>query len=372
MENKRKRIAIDASPLIKFHGGISYYIFHLLDELIKLRSDCDFFIYSPRKVGDFNYFSRYKNVTIKEIPYFTLLNLIWRNTAFLFFLRRDKIDIYWETLYVFPFLIPKKIKTLLTVYDFVPHLYPETVSFLYCLYHKSITRGNLHRADHRLSISVGTANRMRELFGLQEHAIVYPPRKPEIFYKERAQAEPFLRKQGLEFNNYLVTIGTLEPRKNFVRLTEIYCKTLEKYGPEKVMPLVIIGGGGWRNKKILTSFETMVKKYPTHFKVTGYIPDQELSLYLSGARRYIALSVYEGYGMPIAEARYCRTPVVSLDVPEMREAAEEDGVFLKLDTLDSELPKHMLTGEVDSGEKKPMNLNYPTNRESAEKIAAFF
>ncbi len=369
---ERKRIAIDASPLIKFHGGISYYIFYLLDELIRLRSDCDFFLYSPKEEGDFNYFSRYKNVTIRKLPYFTIKNIVWRNTTFLYFLKKDKIDVFWETLYVVSFLIPKKIKTILTIYDFVPHLFPHTTSFLFCLYHKSITRGNLHRADYRLPISAGTAKWMKMLFGKQEHAIVYPPRKPEIFYRERNEVESFLSGKGVEYNNYLVTIGTLEPRKNFVRLTEIYCKTLEKYGPEKVMPLVIIGGGGWRNKKILTAFETMQKKYPSHFKVTGYISDQELSFYLSGARRYIALSVYEGYGMPIAEARYCRTPVVALDVPEMREAAEEDGVFLKLEALDAELPQFMLKGSVSPGEKTPMKLTYPTNRESAEKIAAFF
>lgn len=368
------RIGVDVSMLVKFTGGVGFYVFHLLDELIQQRTDCLFFLYAPSSKGDLEenlkHFSKYAHVRIRATRFLASRGTLWRVLTIPFFLRKDKIDVFWETIYIFHFLKPKRVKTLLTIYDFVPCLFRETMSHANALYHLCTMRGSLRNADYRLPISQGTAKRLKELFSLDYHSIIYPPQKPDVYYREMPLLAPFLAKHNLEYNHYLVTVGTMEPRKNFSLLVKLYFDALEKYGPENVMPLVIISSGGWKNEELQRIFSHAQEKYPSHFKVTGYVDDNELSLYLSGAKFYIALSMYEGYGMPIAEARRCRTPVICLDVPEMREAAEDDGIFLKCYELEEKLlPLMRFSKNLSTEEKPPLKLNYCTNAESIGKMA---
>jgi glycosyltransferase involved in cell wall biosynthesis len=364
-----KKIAIDASVLYNFQGGISHYVFYLLHELIQKRPQDHFYLYSPSSGGDLHAFEKYENVSIRVVPFLSIKNILWRNLTLPFLMRKDQIDIYWQTLLHAPLFISKKTKILLTVYDFVPQLYPETLSPLQKIYGKLVTKSSLHRAESRMVISRATGKKLQEMFGLDYQEVVYPPHKPEITYKRREFLIPFLEKLDLKYNDYLVTVGTWEPRKNFALLTRLYLETLEFHGAEKVMPLVVIGGGGWKNQEIRHSFFEAQKKYPSHFKIAGFVSDRTLAFYLSGAKYYVALSVYEGYGMPIAEARRCRTPVVSMDTPEMREAAEEDALFLKPEEIAAKLSSLMLRSEKANEEKSPLILNYPVNHESAEKIS---
>jgi glycosyltransferase involved in cell wall biosynthesis len=367
---KSLRVGIDASMLTKLQGGISYYIFYLLDELIRSKKDCHFFLYAPCTKHDLQHFKHYSNVTLREIPYLSYKKVIWRNVILPFYVRKDRIEVYWETIYVFRFLMPRKMKMMVTVYDFVAYLFPETMSSLHALYHKVVTRHALNRADYIFSISEGTKNRLKKMFSVDADEVILPPHKPEIYYRDKTELLPFLLQNSLEYNGYLVTVGTWEPRKNFLFLTQIYLKALQLHGPEKVMPLVIIGGGGWKNEQIQETFQSLQEQYPQSFKVAGYISESELSLYLSGARFYICLSLYEGYGMPIAEARHCRTPVIALDVPEMREAAENDGIFITKENAEKELIELMLRKNSSDSEKLPLALTYPKNTESAQKMAA--
>lgn len=363
------RIGVDVSPLVSLQGGISYYVYYLLDELIRQQPHCQFYLYSPTLEGGVAHFKIYANVTLRRAPNFLKKNALWRNVNLPVYLRRDKIDVYWQTMMIFPWTLPKKIKVLLTVYDFVAFLFPETMSPLNATYYQKITYRSLKRADYLLPISQGTGKRLKEMFNVNYEEVIHPPLKPEMIYRGYQELSPFLCEKKLQYNRYLITVGTWEPRKNFCLLTRIYCRALEQYGPDKVVPLVIIGGGGWKNEEIQRDFRRAQDRYPTHFRVTGYISDTELSFYLSGARFYIALSLYEGYGMPIAESRLCRTPVICRDEPEMREAAEEDGIFLKTDELEIELCKYMLIDQENEQEKRPLRLGYSTTEKSARKLS---
>lgn len=364
------RIGLDAQVLVKLGGGVSYYVYYLLDELVKQKKDAVFFLYALSDKGDIEHFKQYENVIIRKIPY-PPFKPIWRVLTIPFFLWKDKIDVFWGTVQSLPLFISKKTKTLLTLYDFVYLLYPETMSLKGMLYQKSLVKRSLHKADYILPISRGTGERLKEIYGLDHHAVIYPPNKPEIFYKERRIVEPFLASRALSYNNYLVTVGTWEPRKNFAELVRIYQRILERNDPNKIMPLVIVGGGGWKNRAIQEAFASAQKKYPAHFKIAGYLSDRELSFYLSGAKYYITLSLYEGYGMPLAEARRCRTPVICYDTPEMREAAENDGIFLKQEDVEKKLDElFLIQPPATFEEKAPIILRYPTNTGSAAKMAA--
>src|SRR5205823_1237020 len=103
------------------------------------------------------------------------------------------------------------------------------------------------------------------------------------------------------------------------------------------------------------------KQFPDKIKLLGRISDDALSHLLSGARYYICFSFYEGYGMPLAEARACRTPVICFDQPEMREAAENDGIFLPSVGFEDILSQHLLAQDLPI----PSACRYISNEEKA-------
>ena len=116
---------------------------------------------------------------------------------------------------------------------------------------------------------------------------------------------------------------------------------------------------------ILSRLKKAQLEFPHKIKYIGHISDELLSYFLSGARYFLFFSLYEGYGMPIAEARYCRTPIVCFDLPEMRQAAEEDGIFLKEENFVEKFEELLLspTGS------PPKMCGYLSNRQKAAILA---
>lgn len=359
-------IGVDAFPLNKLNGGISYYIFYLLDELIRKKSDSTFILYAGSDQGDIKYFSRYSNVIIKKISSFKFSHTLWRLLSLTYMLFCDKVDIFWGTTQFIPLIRRKKLKTILTLYDFVYLFSANSMTFLYRNYFKLLMPLMIKQADFILPISLGTGKRLKFLYGRDHHGILYPPMRPEMSSKDSESVIRKIEKHGLIYNQYFVTVGTMEPRKNFIDLIEIYLKILHKNPDKTIFPLVIVGGGGWKNNKIHQILDQAKQLYPDHVKILGFISDEDLPYLLSGANRYITLSLYEGYGMPLAEARQCGTPVVCRNITEMKEASETDGIFLKKRDLESQLEKVFVLTCLNNRKKERFSTKYATNEQKTK------
>jgi alpha-1,3-rhamnosyl/mannosyltransferase len=186
-----------------------------------------------------------------------------------------------------------------------------------------------------------------------------PPLKSSIQHRPQECAEAFLSAYALQYKKYFLTIGTLEPRKNFIGLVDAYLDLLKNHND--IFPLAIVGGGGWKNAAIVEKLKLAERQFPDKIKLLRHISDDALSHLLSGARYYLCFSLYEGYGMPLAEARTCRTPVICFDQPEMREAAENDGIFLPSVGFEEILAQHLLAQNLPI----PSGCQYVSNQEKA-------
>lgn len=334
------KIGLDAVPLNQPCGGIGHFIFYLLDALILQHPNWTFFLYTTSTKGEATYFKKYPNAIIRPLPVLKGSHTIWSQTILPLGLSKDKIDVFWGTTQSIPLIGPKKMKTIMLLHDFVFHFFPETVATLKCFFLQCFTRAMVHKADSIICNSQGTADKFFDLYAKRPNHIISPPLKSSIEYQSKKCAEPFLSSYALEYKKYFFTLGTLEPRKNFIGLLHCYLQLLKDH-PD-LLPLVIAGGGGWKNKAIKYQLEAAAEKFPRHIQLLGHVSDKMLSHLLSGARYYLCFSMYEGYGMPLAEARHCRTPVICFDQPEMREAAENDGVFLPQADFEPILKKHLL------------------------------
>jgi glycosyltransferase involved in cell wall biosynthesis len=126
----------------------------------------------------------------------------------------------------------------------------------------------------------------------------------------------FRRRTGLE-RPYILFVGTLEPRKNLVRLLEAYRLLVEQHGIPH--DLVICGALGWHTGPIRQALGESAVRERVH--LAGYVSDSELPLWYAAADLFVYPSLFEGFGLPPLEAMACGTPVVLSNAPSLLEVA---------------------------------------------------
>lgn len=325
-------IGIDATPLRDKLTGVGNYVYYLLRGLVQKRPNDHFYLYAIKNSTSLELFEQFPNVTIRIAPLFGFSEAFWSQTTLAWLCYKDSIDLFWGSTQSIPLFAQHK--SLITIYDFAYKLYPETVSRVRGTYLRLFGKFLYKKADCITTISFGTAERLHELYGLKANKVIIPPLK-NLSVNDIPGT---LKKHRLKYKDYFLMVGTLEPRKNIVTAIKAY---------KAKCPLVLVGGKGWRD-------HTIIKEITNASKIVtlGYLPDDELNALVVAAKAYVMPSLYEGYGMPVAEARVLGTPVVCCNVPEMVEAAEGDALVVEHDQLEKAFTTPL---------KPPKKPTYPSN-----------
>lgn len=136
---------------------------------------------------------------------------------------------------------------------------------------------------------------------------------------------------------YFLCIGTIEPRKNHALLLNLWRRMAEREaqrgarGPLAVPRLILVGRRGWENENVVDMLERCPSVH-AHVKEAGRVSDVRLATLLRGARALLLPSYAEGFGLPVADAIACATPVICSDLPALREAGGDVPDYL--DPLD--------------------------------------
>jgi glycosyltransferase involved in cell wall biosynthesis len=128
---------------------------------------------------------------------------------------------------------------------------------------------------------------------------------------------PPVSRQG----NYLLSVGSIEPRKNILNLLKAYA--LLDPATRREFPLLLVGAAGWKNAEIFR----MVAALEGSVRYLGYVGDEALADYYRGARCFIYPSFYEGFGLPPLEAMACGTPVIVSRVSSLPEVCGEAAYY---------------------------------------------
>ncbi|MCQ4322422.1 glycosyltransferase family 4 protein [Stutzerimonas stutzeri] len=138
----------------------------------------------------------------------------------------------------------------------------------------------------------------------------------------RPQAAPdarqVLNRYGLRYGQYLLFIGTLEPRKGVDTLLDAFAAlpTVLQHS----FPLILAGASGWKNEALQTRIENVARTKT--LKHLSFVPEADLPALYSGAALFIAPSLYEGFGLPTLEAMACGTPTLCTADTSMAEFSE--------------------------------------------------
>ncbi|RME69436.1 MAG: glycosyltransferase family 1 protein, partial [Chloroflexi bacterium] len=183
------------------------------------------------------------------------------------------------------------------------------------------------RADHVIAVSEATRQDLIELYGT-------PAEKISVLYHGvashfRPQTDPaclhrLRQRYGLGERPFILSVGTIQPRKNFRRLIQAFARLDPPY------TLVIAGGRGWGESDIFAEAVRLGLQDRVHFP--GFIADDDLPALYSAAELFVYPSLYEGFGLPALEAMACGTPVVASNRSALPEVVGEAGLLV--DPLD--------------------------------------
>jgi glycosyltransferase involved in cell wall biosynthesis len=232
------------------------------------------------------------------------------------------VDIFHSTDFVLPPV--RGARAILTVHDLTFMRLPQCAEAGLRAYLNKVVPRSIERADLVLADSQSTKNDLIELLGVSPHRIevVYAGVERRFRPMEGEIALQRVKKRyGLDFP-FILSLGTLEPRKNFSGLVEAYA--LMK---NKELKLVIVGGKGWLYDEIFARVEELGLSGQVIFP--GFVADEDLPALYNLAELFVFPSLYEGFGLPPLEAMACGTPVVTSDRPSLPEVVGEAGLMVE-------------------------------------------
>lgn len=314
------RIGIDGRALQGARTGVGRYIFELCRELDKVLPNAQFFVYSSVPL-EMPVLSRRWILRLDKSPLAAhLKSVLWLKYRCGLLCKKDNLDVFWGAATFLP-QIPSSLRTVITVYDLNFKIAPETMSFTHRWAFKLFFKKDVARANVVTAISKGSSDRLLGLFGRAADAIVYPAIDDSFNPQSAARVREVLIRHSL-LRPYFLAVATWEPRKNLELLIRTFL-SMKEQGLLAEHKLVLVGGRGWKDQRLVRLLAGADSVVPL-----GYVPDEHLAPLYSGAAVFIFPSLYEGFGMPVAEAKACGTRVVASDTPELREAGGEDVIYI--------------------------------------------
>ena len=314
-------IGLDASRVsLSERTGTETYSLHLIRHLLALGGEHRFSLYlrRPLERGSLPIGPHTEERVIRVPRLWTHVGLSWE-------MARRQPDVLFVPAHVLPLKHPRR--TIVTVHDLGYRYYPHAHRRLDWLYLDASTRWNAWTAQVVLADSEKTANDLHRFYGTPSAKvrIVYPGRDEKLERVEDAATLAAVRaKYGLS-TDYILHIGTLQPRKNLARLVEAFAQTIQQEPKAKRVQLVLAGKKGWLYQELFQRVSVLGLRDRVIFP--GYVPDADLPALLSGATCFAFPSLYEGFGFPVLEAQACNVPVVCANSSSLPEVAG-DGALL--------------------------------------------
>jgi glycosyltransferase involved in cell wall biosynthesis len=318
------RIGIDGDALRAPLSGVGQYIFNLCRELGELLPEASFLAYSRLPASEVQLPSPDWQLRREPVGAFRRLpSFVWLKTRCRAMCASDRVNVFWAGRTLHPGLAGG-VRTVTTVHDLNYLVVPESMQFQSRWSSRLWFRGDILSADCVLANSFGTAERIRTMIGAKVSDVVLPGVTPKFHLLPSTLEIQNLSRLGVR-SPYLLSVATPEPRKNLDAVLRAYID-LKREGKLKEHQLVLAGPTGWKNRAL----QQRIGEAGAHGLVlAGYVPDELMPILYGGADALVFPSLYEGFGMPVLEARTCGTRVVTTDIPELREAGDEYVIYVQ-------------------------------------------
>lgn len=344
------RIGIDYTAAARQGAGIGRYTRELVSALLQLEQRHDYVIFAATgglpagrwsREAERLRTARRQPLAIRTLPVSDdWLARLWHrlHLPIPVELVTGALDLFYSADFTLP-PVRGDTRTLLTVHDLSFVRRPSAFVPSLRQYLERVVPRSIERADVVLADSAHTRSDLIALFGVPEDRVeVITPGVDSRFCPQPSPTSPaaadrLRRRYGIGDEPYVLSVGTLQPRKNYVRLIQAFARTRASEGAHgstaEPLHLLIAGGRGWLYEDILAE----ANKHD-QVRVLGFVEDEDLPALYRGAALFAFPSLYEGFGLPVLEAMACGVPVVCSDASSLPEVAGD--AALLVDPLDVE------------------------------------
>lgn len=323
------RIGLDYTAAIHQSAGIGRYVRELARALVAHRPHLDWRLFIAEGSGEHTVFPHNENVHCCPSI------LSERNHARLWHRLRlpvpvelwtGPLDLFHATDFTLPPVLPRT-RSVLTIHDLAFERYPtETMPGMQRFLSTAVPR-SVRRADHIIAVSEATEADLVELYNTPPEKIATIPHgvDPRFHPQGRLGEGAAIRdRYSLPDGPLVLTVGTLQPRKNHLRLVQAMAQVREQ------ATLVIAGGRGWAYEAVHAEIKRL--KLTDRVILTGFVDDTDLPALYRTATVFAYPAMYEGFGLPALEAMASGVPVVAANSSSLPEVVGEVGLLV--DPLD--------------------------------------
>ncbi|MBB6272874.1 glycosyltransferase involved in cell wall biosynthesis [Pedobacter cryoconitis] len=284
--------------------GLGNYSRSLVLQLSEFFPQNQYFVYSPKvkSHGQISSFFKKENIHLM-LP--RKSSLLWRSFGIKKQLKQDNITIYHGLSNEIPIGMPSSIQTMVTMHDLIFLRYPQYYKFIDRTIYNFKSKYACQHADHIIAISEQTKNDIIKYYHID-------PSKIEVLYQtcddsfKQLIPQDFKEKIREKYSlpqKYLLNVGTIEPRKNLLAVV----RALPAIDP--AYKLVVVGKKQPYAQKVMAEIQRLGLEERVIFLKD--IPFSDLPSIYQLATVFVYPSFYEGFGIPVIEALYGKTPVVS-------------------------------------------------------------
>lgn len=264
------------------------------------------------------------------------------------YFHKQRPDVFFTPSHYAPRFSP--IPTVISIMDLSYIHFPDLFkkSDLYQL--KNWTAYSVKKAKKIFTISKSSKNDIIKVYRVSEDKVVvtYPGIKVKsqmLKIKSAIQNSKLLKERYNIEGKYILFVGTLQPRKNIVRLIEAFGRIHPRSAPQtqhhlgggrmdspEVNSLIIVGKKGWMYEDILKA----PKKFGIEDRVRflDFVSDEDLALFYKNALCFVLCSLYEGFGLPVLEAMKYGCPVITSNVSSLPEAGGDAAIYVDPENVD--------------------------------------
>ena len=325
-------IGYDAKRLFHNNSGLGNYARALVDNLRTYHPDVETILYTPTAPKDYKSLHWSNRIAVPELT----PGPLWRSYVVTHQLKTDKVDLYHGLSNELPFNIRRgKVKSIVTVHDLIFKAFPETYPLLDRTIYDYKTKTACRNADHIIAVSEHTKSDIIRHYGTapEKITVINPNISPLISFKKRLEEYSKVGTESSAWHKayplpYLLALGTVEARKNFVQVVEAIARLSESERPM----LVLAGRASTGLEQLLLRAEELgVSDY---VKALGFVNSIDLAILLGRAEALVYPSRYEGFGMPVAEALLGGIPVITSTTSSLPEASGGHALHVDPDDID--------------------------------------
>lgn len=315
-------IAIDAHSVGAKLGGNETYATNLIEALAEIDQSNRYTLYVTKREAIERFANRWANFSVKQtLPHTPLVRIPLTLAREL---RRHPVDVL-HVQYTAPPLAPCPV--VATIHDLAFEHLPETFNRRSWMQLRFTVRHTARRAAQIITVSEYSKQDISKTYKIEPQRILVTPEAASVRFSpvtNETELKKVRETYGIE-GDYILSLCSIQPRKNLVRLIEAYSLLRQSRQGVKLPQLVLAGKRGWLDGEIFNAAEQNVRGSDIRF--TGYVADQDLPALYSGAVCFVYPSYFEGFGLPILEAMKCGAPVIAGNRTSLPELVADAGLL---------------------------------------------